>query len=185
MALQEQLAILTEYIGKIPIEKLDSDEIRKVVDKIRISNNILGNILKDKETSSITKAYKCVKCNETDAKYFNRKISECIQCMSKVAYDKMKPKIEIGKQRNINERIKRTECCDCKLKVSEENAQMFDWDHRDPKEKKYNISRLNCKADAVFYAEIAKCDIVCRNCHAIRTKNQFENNLLQKKPSNK
>lgn len=185
MALHEQLAIFIEYANRLKTEKDESDDLSEVVDKLRICNNIVGKILESSKPAKTAKVYKCGTCNETDPKYFNRKITECIQCMSKVAYDKMKPKIETGKQRNITERLKRVECCDCKLKVSHENAQMFDWDHRDPTEKEHNISRLNCKRDSVFYAEILKCDLVCRNCHAIRTKNQFKNNILQKKQPNK
>jgi hypothetical protein len=48
----------------------------------------------------------------------------------------------------------------------------MDWDHRDPKTKWHNVSFLAggpefTKADVV--AEIAKCDLVCANCHRVRT----------------
>ena len=46
----------------------------------------------------------------------------------------------------------------------------MDFDHRSPEDKKFHIS------DIVFYnkqeemlEEIAKCDLVCANCHRIRT----------------
>jgi DNA-directed RNA polymerase subunit RPC12/RpoP len=125
--------------------------------------------------------YKCLKCNQTNRSMFNRKKTECTPCMSKVLYGKQKIKIEKGKERNVAARIARGECTVCKLKVTRENALSFDWDHRNPSEKTHQISKMNCKSDELFYSEIAKCDIVCRNCHIIKTQYQFDNNLIPKR----
>jgi hypothetical protein len=48
---------------------------------------------------------------------------------------------------------------------------VIDFDHRDPREKKFSIAagKVLLKSRAVLLEEIAKCDIVCANCHAIRT----------------
>lgn len=48
---------------------------------------------------------------------------------------------------------------------------VMDFDHRDPKQKIGTISRFrmcNYSREKIF-AEIAKCDLVCSNCHRIRT----------------
>lgn len=44
----------------------------------------------------------------------------------------------------------------------------MDFDHRDPASKTKNVSQL-VYGSAVFNAEIAKCDLVCANCHRVRT----------------
>jgi hypothetical protein len=48
---------------------------------------------------------------------------------------------------------------------------VMDFDHRDPREKKFSIleGRDQLKSRAALLEEIAKCDIVCANCHAVRT----------------
>jgi hypothetical protein len=48
---------------------------------------------------------------------------------------------------------------------------LMDFDHRDPRDKKFSISagRVLLKPRGALLEEIAKCDIVCANCHAVRT----------------
>jgi len=49
--------------------------------------------------------------------------------------------------------------------------ECMDFDHRNPEEKSGDISRLSYKAgEQRFLAEIAKCDVICANCHRIRTR---------------
>lgn len=53
--------------------------------------------------------------------------------------------------------------------------ECMDFDHRDPLTKKWNISHLvrRCRDDLTeLRAEIAKCDVVCANCHRVRTRAQ-------------
>ena len=57
----------------------------------------------------------------------------------------------------------------CCLQCGEKRSPCLDFHHRDPKEKDGNVSRLNhngVKWEKVL-KEIAKCDILCRNCHAM------------------
>ncbi len=42
------------------------------------------------------------------------------------------------------------------------------WHHRDPLTKTMTISR-DRRSKAAILAEIEKCDLLCANCHAIRT----------------
>ena len=45
---------------------------------------------------------------------------------------------------------------------------VLDFDHVRGK-KRFNVSRGGCRSGQVLLAEIAKCDIVCANCHRERT----------------
>lgn len=45
----------------------------------------------------------------------------------------------------------------------------MDFDHREPDEKLFSISGQQTCSEALFLAEVAKCDVVCANCHRIRT----------------
>jgi hypothetical protein len=68
------------------------------------------------------------------------------------------------------EKLRRGACMDCGLIINERTIVCIDFDHRDPQQKSFQISdmigRVKC---SVFIEEMAKCDAVCRNCHALRT----------------
>ncbi len=65
--------------------------------------------------------------------------------------------------------LRRVPCTDC-----ERNFKPFqmDFDHRDPSSKSFRITcgRAMLMSTARVLAEVAKCDIVCANCHRIRTR---------------
>ena len=63
-------------------------------------------------------------------------------------------------------------CLDC----GEKNHIVLDFDHLT--NKKYNISRMihDGFSWAAIKKEIAKCEVVCANCHRIRTHNRFVQN---------
>src|SRR5438270_9717957 len=48
---------------------------------------------------------------------------------------------------------------------------VMDFDHREPSEKSFNVTsaRAMLMSRPRLIAEIQKCDIVCANCHAVRT----------------
>ena len=54
-------------------------------------------------------------------------------------------------------------------------APAMDFDHRDPSQKKFQLTtgRALLKNRAELLNEIAKCDIVCANCHRARTHRAF------------
>lgn len=57
-----------------------------------------------------------------------------------------------------------TGCIRCGYRRS---AWALDFHHRDPVTKSFSIGSANrCKRWDVMLAEIEKCDVVCRNCHA-------------------
>jgi hypothetical protein len=63
--------------------------------------------------------------------------------------------------------LRQVPCADCG--GSFPKAAM-DFDHRDPATKKYTVSRMLLRASIdEIRAEAAKCDVVCANCHRMRT----------------
>jgi hypothetical protein len=55
----------------------------------------------------------------------------------------------------------------------------MDFDHRDPSTKSFNLmaGRAMLMSTQRLLAEVAKCDIVCANCHRVRTKLQHRARL--------
>ena len=68
------------------------------------------------------------------------------------------------------ERLKSVPCPDCEVAYP---YYVMDFDHLDPRTKLDKISRLSSKAGKswpLILAEIAKCEVVCANCHRLRTQ---------------
>lgn len=74
-------------------------------------------------------------------------------------------------------------CVDC----GEKDPIVLDFDHRDPRRKKFNISatRRRHPTVALLKAEIAKCDLRCANCHRRRTYRESHASHINKKPGAK
>jgi len=65
--------------------------------------------------------------------------------------------------RNLKEK---TPCADCKNYYP---GVCMDFDHLPGKGKTENVGRMPGKPDELIQQEIDKCEIVCANCHRIRT----------------
>lgn len=65
-------------------------------------------------------------------------------------------------------KLKQMPCMDCKQSFE---PFVMDFDHRAPFEKRYTIGFMASKRmpKAAILEEIAKCDLVCSNCHRVRT----------------
>lgn len=76
-------------------------------------------------------------------------------------------------------KLARRQCMDCGLEITIENYFVFDLDHRDPANKAFTVSQhyWNVQTDRLI-AEIEKCDLVCANCHRVRTHAK-KHHLLQ------
>jgi hypothetical protein len=58
-------------------------------------------------------------------------------------------------------------CMDCGEQF---DACAMDFDHRDPASKRFTVSRMvGRQSTTAIMDEVAKCDIVCGNCHRLRT----------------
>lgn len=93
----------------------------------------------------------------------------CRHCQRAYAQMKRAPK-----QAYVDKVKTASGCVDCGLRPTV--LQVLEFDHRQDEEKLFDVSdRMTSGSMESFIAEIAKCDIVCANCHRIRTvtKNQF------------
>lgn len=67
--------------------------------------------------------------------------------------------------------LKDVPCMDCGKKYP---SYVMDFDHRDPDTKEFGISTgRSGRGLKRVLEEIAKCDIVCANCHRIRTHSRL------------
>ena len=63
-------------------------------------------------------------------------------------------------------------CADCGL-LMPEHPEVFDFDHIDSRVKSANVSTFLTKGTMDdLRAEITKCEVVCANCHRIRTRSR-------------
>lgn len=61
-------------------------------------------------------------------------------------------------------------CADCGIR-NDEHPEIFDFDHRAGEIKEGKVADLVTKGTVEdMLAEAAKCDVVCSNCHRIRTR---------------
>ena len=67
--------------------------------------------------------------------------------------------------------IKDVPCFDCGIKY---HPACMDFDHREGEIKSFNIGRLSAWNKKTLMIEVAKCDIVCANCHRLRTFNRIK-----------
>ncbi len=57
-------------------------------------------------------------------------------------------------------------CADCGIRYP---YYVMDFDHREGEKKLSNVTKLRYMSQATLQREIAKCDVVCANCHRQRT----------------
>lgn len=67
--------------------------------------------------------------------------------------------------------LRRGRCLTCQRKVTPENTHAFEWDHRNPVTKKYNIAQMYKLTNfaKLYPVEAAKCDLLCCMCHYEKT----------------
>ncbi len=81
----------------------------------------------------------------------------------------------------IKNRLKSRPCADCGRSY---NPWVMDFDHRNPSEKLGNIAHLY--HEKRILEEVAKCDVVCSNCHRERTHQRFlafKGNVVNSSPA--
>lgn len=101
-------------------------------------------------------------CKECRKIYFN----EHYRNNKKYYRDKASDR-RIRVQKEFIEWLSSKSCMDCGIS----DVRVLEFDHRGDKE--YNVSHLiNMGRETAAYKEIEKCDIVCANCHRIRTSKQ-------------
>lgn len=55
-------------------------------------------------------------------------------------------------------------CLDC----GEPDWVVLEFHHRDPATRRFRIAHFYGRSEATLRAEIAKCDVICANCHKRR-----------------
>lgn len=68
-----------------------------------------------------------------------------------------------------DQKIERGQCVDCGFPCDDVTHVCFAWDHLNPIDKKFSLSKAHKYTWQEITDEIAKCELVCHNCHAIRT----------------
>lgn len=91
---------------------------------------------------------------------------------------KRRPEKKVGRPGRLkiaefvnNRKIKISECQKCVRKVTIENCSAFDFDHLEEESKVDRISKMvsdECSVDTIE-TEIAKCQLLCINCHKLKT----------------
>jgi hypothetical protein len=78
--------------------------------------------------------------------------------------------------------LRRRPCVDCGAVLP---PYVMDFDHRRPEEKKFALAagKVLLKSRHELLAETAKCDVVCANCHAIRTYVQIQERKVRLPPN--
>ncbi|HIF57881.1 MAG TPA: hypothetical protein EYQ26_00055 [Rhodospirillales bacterium] len=112
----------------------------------------------------------CPKCEQVkpDTEFYlrpdreNKSQSYCKECNNANT---------LGRQRGMKNKMleyKGGKCISCGF---DGHPAAFDFHHRDPKEKEFHPSKLrNTSWDKNYdkiTAELDKCDLLCKNCHAI------------------
>lgn len=74
-----------------------------------------------------------------------------------------------ARRRQLVDRLKSVPCMDCGGRF---DPECMDFDHRDGTTKVRDVANFTAGQGTVagLLAEIAKCDVVCANCHRLRTK---------------
>ncbi len=116
----------------------------------------------NKKTGKISSM--CLECKrEYDREYWENNKETKSEIKNENAKNNRK-----SKRKYIVDLLKKSKCVDC----NNSDWRVLEFDHKDRETKSFNI------ADSVQYSiekiqkEIDKCDIVCANCHNIRTIEQ-------------
>ncbi len=120
------------------------------------------------------------KSGERATKYYE-KCKECMKLRGRQYYhlnrDQQLPLAIARRQRSYAikrkfiDEIKSQPCADCGKRFA---SCAMDFDHRDGQEKLANIAHMGVRNWSLekIKSEIKKCDIVCANCHRVRTYNR-------------
>lgn len=83
----------------------------------------------------------------------------------------------IKKNREFLVSLKNKPCADCKVQYP---PYVMDFDHAEGSYKEYVVAWMPARfGRKKILAEISKCDLVCSNCHRIRTHERKKASLAQ------
>src|SRR5712692_1194263 len=99
-------------------------------------------------------------CRPCQAEYHREhylKNAAAYKASAKRRLERMKKILRVGKSRP---------CADCRVQYP---YYVMDYDHKDRSKKLDSVTQLVWESEQTLRDEIAKCDVVCANCHRIRT----------------
>ena len=106
------------------------------------------------------------KFRATTGRQSGQRHSMCNRCLY-VKYTR--PEAE-RKVKEVHEYQMEKGCVNCGYK---EHPSALEFDHLPGTEKLFNIGeKMGSYSRTILWEEIAKCDVVCANCHAVRTFNR-------------
>ena len=125
----------------------------------------------------------CSKCQTTkSASEFNfrnrmlgKRHSYCKECGNNLTHSHYRNNKRQYLDRNVRSYLKRRElvqqiksraCADCGIQYP---YYVMDFDHREGETKEYELHRIDRMTTRAILREIEKCDVVCANCHRVRT----------------
>ena len=103
----------------------------------------------------------------------NLPISQCLPCQaakSRARYVPTGTRNKSSMKKMVKEyKIALKHCVICMTEINETNYMMFALDHRDPAQKLFNCSKAEGKPFEVVLNECRKCELMCHNCHHLKT----------------
>lgn len=133
---------------------------------------------------------RCSKCKvEKEYKEFHKRgdsngiRSKCKECYNRETYERQlkNPNIKqitkkSRRKRYLNKKnllinAKQVPCADCLITYPH---YILEFDHKDVKTKLFSVSQFGPYDTNEIKNEIDKCEIVCGNCHRMRTQKQFQ-----------
>lgn len=88
---------------------------------------------------------------------------------------KSRKRKDVEEKRAYVKKVKDVPCADCGIKYP---SYVMDFDHLNPEEKEGRISYLVHLSWKRLKKEIDKCEVVCSNCHRIRTQKHRINGIF-------
>jgi hypothetical protein len=82
-----------------------------------------------------------------------------------------------------NEKLRRGKCEwleGCDFPLTFETLHAFDFDHRDPTQKRFMMSKIRGQSVDDVVNEMAKCDLLCANHHRVRTQRDRHHRMSNK-----
>ena len=133
--------------------------------------------VKERNRTRANEAYKNLTPAQREAKLeqFRRNSKARYERMKAQGKIKLKGRSQGKKGQNDKQyyvdtvKVLKGSCADCGLPCEQWNVVMFAFDHLDPTQKSFALSKARGHTYKEIDAEIAKCDLVCHNCHAFRT----------------
>lgn len=112
----------------------------------------------------------CKRCGtEKPLDRFEKNRHVCRKCMGDA--QKIAKQKKMARFRKMIDELKSAPCADCKQTYE---PICMDFDHLPGYEKDFGIAKVSNGnvSEERLLAEIAKCEIVCANCHRIRTRDR-------------